>query len=104
MDVDAALTRALEESGRQQQAIGSHHHCVGANGAQPFDQRLVAQARRLQHLEAVLDSQILHRRRDAVLPAARGPVGLRQYEGNAMTCLKEPRERLRGEGRRAGED
>jgi hypothetical protein len=104
MDVDAALARGLEESGRQQQAIGGHDHCVGADGAQPFDQRLLAQARRLQHLESVLERQTLHRRCDAALPAASGPVGLRQYEGDAMAGLEEPRERLRGEGRRAGEN
>jgi hypothetical protein len=79
MDVDASLTRNVEDPGRQDETVGSDDHDVRAHSAQPVDDRGVTQRQRLLDRQTVFDGELLDRRRDVLQPAARRPVGLSEH-------------------------
>jgi hypothetical protein len=60
------------------------------DGAQLVDNRGLAQALRLAHLQAALEREALHRARARTQAAAGGPVGLREDQGDVVTGLEQP--------------
>ena len=102
---------SCEEPGRQDEAVGGDDDGIGQNGRQGGARRLCvvgeatvqAQAARLQHLDAALDGERLHRRRQRLHAATGRPIGLAQDANDLEAGADDPFEGDPGEFRRARE-
>ncbi|MNL28385.1 hypothetical protein D3C87_1500250 [compost metagenome] len=95
MDIQAAQARQGQHLGRQDQAVGGHHHDIGRRGRQRIDSRagflgilaLAAQRARLEHEpQAGIEGELLDRARLQLHAAARRAVRLGQHGHHRKAC------------------
>jgi hypothetical protein len=103
MNIEGTMCRGVEHGLRKNEAIGGDHQRIGPRGA---DARaaLSPQRLRLEHLEIALQREALYGAHGGLQAAPGGPVRLRQYESDLMTCLQQARERLLGKFGSSRED
>ncbi|MNN17343.1 hypothetical protein D3C81_1305270 [compost metagenome] len=95
VDVQAPIARQGQHLGRQDQAVGGHHHDIGRRGRQRIDSRagflgilaLAAQRARLEHEpQAGIEGELLDRARLQLHAAARRAVRLGQHGHHRKAC------------------
>lgn len=95
MHVEAAQPRGVEHCLGQDQAIGHHHHEIGANGGQLGLGLFIAQGRRLVDRQSVGQRQFLDRAGSEFLTTASRLVGL-GVNGNDLVVGRQQRRQVTG--------
>ena len=103
VDVQAAEARRAQHLRGQEQAVGGHHHHVGARRPQPRLRVGIAQAARLLDRPAAFARQLLDRALLQGAAAAGRLVDAREHQHDAVAGGGDRLERKGGERRRAGE-
>ncbi|EXI88400.1 MAG: hypothetical protein AW12_01863 [Candidatus Accumulibacter sp. BA-94] len=104
MDIDAAETRHVEHSLRQNQAIGGDHHRLRANSANPLLHRSILKRWRLQDFDTGPHRQQLDRRLAKRHAPPSSAVWLSQHQRYLVPGGNDRLQRKRGELRSAREN
>ena len=103
MDIDATSRRNGERLARKDRAESGDDEQVATRGDERPTRRLVLQGGGLVDRETVTPRGLSHGALGEAQPAPRGPVGLRDHEGDVVARLEDRLERACGEGRRPRE-
>ena len=104
MNVETASSRNVEHCLRQNQAVSSNDHDVGLQRFELGHSIGVAQGRRLQHRDVLLERVVLDRARRQFLAAAGRTIGLRQHGARLVRGGDQRLKRRYGKVRCSGEN
>ncbi len=104
VQVDPAARGDVEHGARHESAVRHDRAAVRRELPQLLLELLLARVPRRQDRDAVLEGQLLHRRRRQGAAATRPRIGAGDHADDVVTGAEQCRQRRQGRGRGAGED